>query len=252
MNFKLRQATGGLWLFFLLGMCCLFLSNCKKENRCDCFKRTGDMITENRYLSGFTKLSVEDNVSVFVTQDSVFEVLVEAGKNIAPLIKTEVIDGTLVCKNNNRCNWTRSYKNPLNIHVRMPFLTEITSNGTGLIKTLNKINASSFLMVAKNSGDVELLLNTNKLTTIMHGSADVYVWGNAQEHYCNTGGSGFLNAGNFYTDYTYIHSNTLGLCYIYVASLLDCRLDQKGDIFCYGKPHQINQKKTSSGKLYIQ
>ncbi|MDQ3046695.1 MAG: DUF2807 domain-containing protein, partial [Bacteroidota bacterium] len=87
--------------------------SCKKENMCDCIKRTGSVIFETRELPPFDKVYVENNLNVFITQDSVFEVKVEAGKNIVPLIKLEVVDGTLYCRNKNRCSWARSYKNPL-------------------------------------------------------------------------------------------------------------------------------------------
>ncbi len=235
-----------------MSACCIFFSSCKKENRCDCFKRTGSIIKENRNLTGFTKIAVEDNITIFITQDSLFEVVVEAGKNIAPLIKTEVVDGTLMCKNDNRCNWTRSYKNPLNVYVRMPLLTHILSNGTGLVKSLNTIETPDLYVRTENSGNIELSLNTTHLTTAVHGSTDLNLSGNTQAYNCYIGGTGFLNAKDFHTNYMYLHANTLGLCYIYVSGTLDCLLDQKGDVFCYGNPSQVNQTTNSSGKLYIQ
>jgi hypothetical protein len=231
---------------------CLFFSACKKENACDCFKRTGDIIRDTRQLSGFTELLIKDNLNVFITQDSVFEVTVEAGENIAPLITTEVVGTTLVCRNKNRCNFTRSYKKPLNIYIHMPLITEIESSGTGDVKSLNTIETPAIYLKTISSGNTELTVNTPKLTSSMHGSADLTLYGTVNNHECDTGGSGFLNAAGLHTNYTYLHSATLGLCYIYVADLLICKLDQKGDIFCYGNPKTVNSTSSSSGKLYIQ
>jgi hypothetical protein len=249
MNFKRWYAFTCLCAMVIL---CLFFSACKKENACDCFKRTGDIVRDTRNLSGFTALLIKDNVNVFIVQDSVFEVTVEAGKNIAPLITTEVVGGTLVCRNRNRCNFTRSYKKPLNIYIHMPRITEIESEGTGDVKSLNAIETPACYLKTISSGNTELTINTPQLTTSMHGSADLTLYGTALSHECDTGGSGFLNASGLHTNYTYLHSSTLGLCYIYVANLLICRLDQKGDIFCYGNPKTVSTSSSSSGKLYIQ
>ncbi len=248
MNFRKSRALRFIYFLLLCSVC----SACKKENACDCFKRTGDIIHETRNLTGFTQLSIKDNVNVFIIQDSVFEVTVEAGENIVPLISTEVIGTTLVCRNKNRCNWARSYKKPLNIYVHMPLITEIESAGTGNVKSLNTIESPACHLKTTSAGNTELTVNIPELTTSMHGSADLILYGTALSHECDTGGSGFLKAEGLRTNYTYLHSSTLGLCYIYVVNQLDCKLDQKGDIFCYGNPKTVNMTSSSSGKLYIQ
>jgi hypothetical protein len=249
MNFKRYKAFEFIGTIIPLF---IFFSACNKENACDCIKRTGDIIRETRDLTGFTALLIKDNVNVFITQDSVFEVTVEAGENIAPLITTEVVGTTLVCRNKNRCNFTRSYKKPLNIYVHMPVLTEIESTGSGNVKSENTIETPGIYVRTVSSGNTELTLNTPQLTTSMHGSADLTLYGTALSHECDAAGSGFLKAAELHTNYTYLHSSTLGLCYIYVANLLICRLDYKGDIFCYGNPKTVNTTSSSSGKLYIQ
>ena len=81
----------------------LFLS-CHNENKCDCLKSTGDIITEARSISGFNKISVEDNINLFITEDSAFSLTVEAGSNLMNFIKTDVTDSCLYLQNKNKCN----------------------------------------------------------------------------------------------------------------------------------------------------
>ena len=248
MNFRfsfLVRLIFCLSLFFLLG-------GCKKENRCDCIKRTGEIVKEKRNISGFTQLLVKDNVNVFITQDSVFDVTVEAGDNLVPLITTNLDGNTLVCENKNRCNWTRSYKKPINVHVRMPTVSIIEASGTGNIVGMNKIKVPNCYILTRNSGNVELTIDTPTLTTAMHGSADVVLHGYAHDHACDIGGSGFLKAADMFTEYTYLHTYTLGLCYVYVHDLFICKIDQKGDIYAYGNPKYVGTTYNSSGKLYLQ
>ncbi|HEX8516953.1 MAG TPA: head GIN domain-containing protein [Bacteroidia bacterium] len=240
-----------LYTCFLI-LAVLTFSACKKENRCDCIKRTGPIIRDVRHINGFEKILVEDNLNVFITEDPAFEVTVEAGENVAGLIRTEVVDGTLFIRNKNRCNWARSFKKPLNVYVKIPKLTYLTSDGTGDVKSLNTITSDTLDVQTKNSGNIFLTVNNMNLLSHMHGSGDVTFNGIATDHYASVGGTAYLYAGGLQTNYTYIHSYTLGLSYIRANNLLICRLDDIGDIFCYGRPATVEQTKNGSGQLYFE
>jgi hypothetical protein len=239
------------WIFIVVVGILLF-SSCKKENRCDCIKRTGSVITEIRSIKGFDKIYVEDNLKVFLIQDSVFEVKVEAGENIVPLIRAEVKEGTLFIKNDNRCNWMRSYDKPLNVYVKMPVIKYITSDGTGDIISLNTITTDKFDVQTKNSGNIELTVNNTQVVSHMHGSGDLTLKGVTGEHACDIGGTSFLRCQNLETNYTWIHTFTTGLCYVKASDLLICKIDYIGDVYCYGSPTTIDKQQHGAGQLYLK
>jgi hypothetical protein len=250
MYYKMRMLKR--FIFFTALLLPVVFSSCKKENRCDCIKRTGDIIKDVRHIDGFDKIWLETNVNVFITQDTVFEVTVEAGENIAPLIKTEVLDGTLYIRNKNRCNWSRSYKKPLNVYIKMPRITFITSDGTGDIISLNTITTDTMDIQTKNSGNVELTVNNLRVLTHVHGSGDVTLHGNTSEHDISIGGTAYIYASELKTVYTYIHTFTLGTSYIQASNLLLCRIDTKGDIICYGHPVTVGKTQNGTGQLYLR
>ncbi len=226
-------------------------TTCKKENMCDCIKRTGAIITETRSIIGFDSVLAEDNLNIFITQDPVFEVKVEAGKNIVPLIKTEVVDGTLIITNNNRCNWTRSYDKPFNVYIKMPLIKYIGSEGTGNIKSLNTITTDVLNVQTKNSGNIELTVSNSNITTYMHGAGDVTLHGTTNQHYVDIGGTAFLNCKDLQTGYTSIHTFTTGLCNI-TTTKLACRIDYVGDVYCYGSPVIVEETLNGTGQLYLK
>lgn len=230
----------------------LFVTSCKQENMCDCIKRTGDIVTETRAVSGFTRVTVEDNLNVFITQDSVFEVKVEAGENIVPLIRAEVSDGVLTLKNDNRCNWSRSYDKPFNVFIRMPRIDYILSNGTGDIKSSNTITTPNIDLETKSSGNIEFTVNNSKVTSHMFGYGDIYLYGTTQEHACSIGGDGFLYAGDLQTNTTWLHDFTTGLCYVKASNALEVHIDNVGDVYCYGTPATINKEVNGTGNLILQ
>lgn len=243
---KIKRGT----LITALGLIILF-SACKKENRCDCIKRTGSIITEIREINGFDKIFVEDNLKVFITQDALFEVKVEAGENIVPLIKTEVTDGTLFIRNKNRCNWARSYNKPLNVYIKMPIIKYITSDGTSDIKSLNTITTDVFDVQTKNSGNIELTVNNAKVISHMHGSGDLTLFGTTIEHACDIGGTAFLNCKDLQTTTTWVHTFTTGLCHVSTSNLT-CLIDNIGDVYCYGSPLTVQKIQKGAGQLYFK
>jgi hypothetical protein len=246
----MKRIKNCIFLFFVF--ISVFLCGCKKENRCDCIKRTGEIIKDVRHIEGFDKVFVEDNLNVFITQDSKFEITVEAGENIAPLIKTQVEDGTLYIRNKNRCNWTRSYKKPLNVYVHMPKIRFITSDGTGDITSENTILTDTVDVQTKNSGNIELTVNNKQVLTHIHGSGDVTLHGFTKEHDCSIGGTAYIYASDMLTNYTYIHAFTIGQCYVKAWSLIICQIDDSGDVFCYGNPITVQKTLKGPGQLYIR
>ena len=231
----------------------ILFSSCKKENRCDCIKRTGTIITEVRELPAFDRIFTEQDVDVFITEDNYSEVKVEAGENIVPLIETVVEDGILIIRNKNRCNWARSYKKPLNVYIKTPGLTYIHSNGSGNIKSLNTITVDSFDIRTEGAGNVELTVNSRIVVSHIYGIGDLTLNGFSDQHYCSIGGSSFLYTSELNTNYTWIQSYTTGTCYIRTAGLLMYRIDDKGDVYCSGNPASVQQiANEGTGKLYFQ
>ncbi len=208
-------------------------------------------MTLTREISDFTSIYVEDNLNVFITEDPNFEVKIEAGENLIPLIKTEVVDGTLFIKNKNRCNWTRSYDKPFNVYIKMPLITYITSDGTGDIKSLNTITSDVFHIRTKNSGNIELTIDNSAIHSHMHGSCDVTLHGRTGEHSCSIGGTGYLYCQDLQTNYTWVHSYTVGMCYVSVKDLFVCIIDDIGDIYCYSHPTTVEKTQIGTGKLYL-
>ena len=237
------------FIFFAL----ILFSSCKKENRCDCIKRTGDIITVTREVGKFDRIFVEQNVNVFITQDLVAEVKVEAGENIEPLIQTVVEDGILIIRNKNRCNWSRSYKKALNVYIKTPGLRYIHSNGTGNIVSLNTITVDSFDVRVESSGNIDLTVNNNQVISHIYGAGDLTLRGTSSTHLCSIGGASFLYASDLKTNYTWIQSFTLGLCYVKTSGLLTYRIDDKGDIYCYGNPGTVQKlSNLGEGNLFLK
>ena len=127
------------------------------------------------------------------------------------------------------------------MHIKTPGLTYIHSNGSGDIKSVNTITVDSFDIRTEGAGNVDLTINNTKVISHIYGIGDLTLRGFANQHYCSIGGSSYLYASELNTNYTWIQSYTLGLSYIKTSGMLQYRIDDKGDVYCYGNPAAIEQ-----------
>jgi len=246
--FKLQYIKSCSILFLILSY-----TSCKKDSWCtECFERTGKIVTVKRSLSPFNQLVVNDNLNVFITQDSVFDVEIEAGENMMYLIKTDVNDSILTIQNKNKCNWTRSFKKPFNIYIKMPQVKYITSLTSGNIKSLNTLTGYKLEIEINGAGDVELTVNNTTITSSAKNGGNLILHGNLYSHVCTMQSPSFLYCKDLVTSYTLLETYTSGLCYINVTNKFDCEIENIGDVYCYGSPTILNKTGNGKGTLYSE
>lgn len=235
---------------YLLFVLIIFIFSCKKENLCDCFKGNGNTISEIRDIKGFDRIVTEDNINLFISEDSTFEVKIETGDNLIKLISTVVTDGELRIKNNNKCNFVRNKKD-VNVYVRLPVIKYITSEGYGKIESLDTLTSPVFDIRTKGPGDIQLKVNNSKVISHMFGNGDIYLSGNTNEHACHIVGQGFANCSDLRTNYTWIYSKTSGNVYVNAKDLLQVILESSGNIYYSGNP-QVDATVKGSGGIFAK
>lgn len=232
----------------------VIFSSCKKENRCDCFNSAGKTNIIYHSVSGFNCLKIEDKFDVYITQDSTFEVKIEAGANLQRLIKTKLNGDTLEIMNNNKCNIVRGYKNKIKVFVSAPYFKYILHNGIGEIKSLNTITQNELKVRIENSGAVNLDINTNTFTGGVHGNGDLYLSGTTNNIFWNYFGTNYAYLSKLtITNYVFLSSNSLGHAYINAPpDLMDVVIKGSGNVYYTGNTSTINLTKYGKGNLIKQ
>lgn len=240
-------------LIYLFILASLLFASCKKENMGDCFKGTGNIITESRELPFFDSIYVETNINVFITIDStVREVKVEAGENLLPHIITKVENGKLLIRNNNRCNFARSYKKEITVHITLPVIKAIASDSQGFIKSTNTLRSDTVDITIKNAGDIDLKLDVRHVLTHMHGAGDVILSGKTGVHEIHAVGNSFIRCADLFTGYTFIWANTTGNIYVNATKGLGVTIVGSGNVYYSGNPQVITSKTTGTGQIIEQ
>jgi len=228
--------------------------SCGKTPVCDCFDSAGNPGSQLRQVPFFSQIIVNDNINVIITTGGNEQVTIEGGGNLLSNIGANVSGGVLTLKNNNICNWLRSYKKSgINVYVTMPQLTTITNSGYGTVQSQGTLTFDSLVLYTTNSpGDFNLTVNSKFINAHMFGTADLTLSGQCQTFLTNDfGGTGFIyNNGLVVSNYAFISSNTTGDCYINCSGLLDVEIYGQGNVYYSGTPTKVQYaSKGGSGRL---
>lgn len=229
----------------------LALSSCRKANRFDCLKSTGDEVRIQRPVSGFHSLHLVDDVNLYISPDSIFGLEIEGGEHLLDLLETHVSDSILYISDENRCNWVRSYQRELNVYVSMPKLNSIWFEGTGQIVTMDTIRGDSLLVNLWGAGgDVHLLLDVHMARLKIHTTTgDIYASGKCGVGYYYSSSNGFIFAEGLETNLAYLLNRGSGDMYLHPLITLEAELSDRGYVYYRGDPVNLKQKISGSGRL---
>lgn len=218
----------------------------------DCFKGTGPLTTEERSLPKVTYIEMHNNIDLVYHYDSVYHMRVTAGQNLIDKITTSVDGERLIIKNNNRCNWVRSFAPTLVVDIWAPNIEEmLVENASGNVTFADSNSVYSFMFNSYGcSGTYTLKLDCAHAYLKDHtGPADMVATGKATELYVWNASDGKLNALDLDAENATIHNRGNNGVYVNVSNYLDCYLTSIGNIYYTGHPNEIRSSIESSGKV---
>lgn len=225
-------------------------------------KGNHDVGRETRQMVSFESVINEGSFNVYISNDSVHQVVVEAESNIIPYIRTIVNGNSLIIdtKKNIKANY------PINIYVKSPLVKHVSLEGSGLIQfeTLTgrgfkaEINGSGEIegkllfdtveALIDGSGNISLQTDCNKISTEINGSGNINLLGSADMGIHSIDGSGNISALEFVTVDCNADISGSGNMNLNVSDHFDVTVSGSGSVYYIGTP-QINVKITGSGSV---
>jgi len=177
-------------------------------------------------------------------------VIVEAGENLVDKVTTVVEGDSLVIRNENKCNWIRSYRYAINVHVSVPDLRRIEHNGYGTISSANTIQSGSLSISLNGNGNVDLQINLPYCYSDVHKSGDLMLSGFARVNGLWASGNNWIRCEELMTDTTFIDSRTTGDCLVNASLRLQASVNGSGDIYYSGDPPDVSTEILGTGAIY--
>lgn len=244
------QKSGWKSVLFVMGISFL-LSTCKKDHMLDCITSSGDEISEYRPAGWFSHVDMKDRVDLIIRKSSEHYIRVTAGSHLIDGIITELSNGTLYIRNENRCNWVRSFKNKYTVEIGVDSLQSIATYGNGSITCPDTLSVYEFTFDSWNaSGSIDLLLScqTSHLNNNT-GRIDMRVAGKTGVSYIAFNDVAYLDASKLVTDLTYMRNNSTGDLKVCAQHELEVEIRYSGNIYYTGNPYRIKEDNTGTGKL---
>jgi Putative auto-transporter adhesin, head GIN domain len=233
----------------LLGL--LYLVSCK--NISDCFEKTGTITKQNRLATApFKRIEVYDNIRLVLKNGQQDTILVEAGENLQDKITLNIKDSTLFIKNENTCNWTRSYDIPINVYVSAKKLEFFRSNGFGKINSeepLRDIGSLFFYTIGGSSEiDVEFE-NLGYLVLVVNANGTIKMSGQVGWMSLLNFGFGKINLKDFIADFCTVKQEGEGEISVSPVQELVGYIKSVGNVIYYGNPAKVDVQIKGDGKL---
>jgi len=237
----LNRNIKSLLQVFLILLFGVFFNSCKKSSPLDCFKSTGDDVTETRTTGKFNKIILYDNVNLVITQDDKTSIQIKAGDKIIKKVTTRISDNVLTIENTNTCNWMRSFDREIIAYVSVKELLEIEYRSSGDISSTNAITGDSLkLNVWEGAGRVDLIIDIHRNYINFHiGTADIYYSGRTHLSYITAASFGPVDASELSTVFTYIANKGSNNCKVNVGLRLEATITSIGNIYYQGNPEVL-------------
>lgn len=235
---------------FILVITVLMLSSCSLDlDLPDVVRGSGNMITEERSVSGFEYIEFNGAGEIFIEQGTEEKLVIEAEDNILPKITHKVEDGVLTLGLD-----TKITDDQVIPTEKMIFrLTVITLNGLNIngAATLNvqSLFADDFEFNIIGTGNVIFEdLQADKLSVGIDGGAKVTIKGLVAQQVVVINGAGDYHSGDLKTNSTQITFNGAGKSTVWAVDDLIVSINGAGSVEYYGDPH-VTQNITGLGNV---
>ena len=235
----------------LVSIISIIVFSCKKENMGDCFKTTGLVKKETRILGDFDSIYVDRRLNIVLVQDSVNFAVVEAGEHLLEMIDTEIKDGKLTLRNNNKCNWVRSYKIPVNIEVHTNNLQHIVMWGASIITNKDTLRFPKLVVEYRDaSGNLDLMVDNQLTNIIQHtGAGDAVIHGKTEQLTVYMSSLAYGDYTDLQAQNVYVESKSSADCRVSGNQTFTFRLRGDGNIYYKGQGEIISEEKTGNGVI---
>ena len=207
----------------------------------------GNIKTDERNVSGFTKIKCSGSYNVELTQGTATAVKIETDENILPYIETNVNGDELVIRTQDDVNIRPSDK--VKVYITANKLEAFKLSGSGDVTTTNKFTGGDHLdLDISGSGNIHFDVNTPTINSSISGNGDIYLSGETKDSKIDIAGSGNYHADDLKSENTTIKIAGSGDAWLFADSKLDINIAGVGNVYYKGNA-TVNQKIAGTGKI---
>ena len=217
----------GLIILSLAGL--FFLSSCDGCSR----RGNGHVVTKNRPVSSFDKISIEGVFPVELSQDGNVEVVkVEADENLQQYITVENDGNELVVKLKDEASIHASKR--MKVYINIKKLSELNFKSVGSLTTANQLKFDTLELNSESVGKLSLDIDAAFLRANLSSVGASTLKGRVTDVRINNKSVGSLSAYNLKAGRLMIHNTAIGTAEVYADSAFYIRSSAIGTLYYKG------------------
>jgi len=213
---------------------------------CNSFHMTGngDLITSERTVSSFHKISSGGSIEICFYESSEYRVTITTDSNLMEYVTSEIRNNTLYLGQK-----SGSYSfTEISVDVYCPFVTSVSMSGSGKFSANDAITAQEFELHISGSGKVEGEINCGTFNAVVSGSGIINISGYNEDSNINISGSGKFNGLDFIIKKADVNISGSGNVNVHVTENLKAVVSGSGTLNYRGEA-QVDKNIDGSGKI---
>ena len=246
---------------FCISLLLIILGSCDSEDTPDCFQTNGDSITRTVSLPPFTRVRIDNDINIEITQGDVQEIIVETKDNLWSDLAFFIEENTFVARNNGNCTLFRDEKQTT-VKLTTPNLDFIKNNSIGEVRsngtlTFPRLRLESIttpgLEDINKTGDFILDINIENLVVVANGNSDFFLSGNSRNsNIIFSDEFPLLEAGNLIIQDLIIRHVGAAPMIVNPQNSIRGAIRATGDVISLNKPPVIEVSELFTGQLIFE
>ena len=240
-NYRYKPLILAIFIVFIF-------TSCEKNN---CLSSAGEIVSEERILPSFKHIVTNNHFQIYLKNDTIHKIEIEAGNKLLPFIETKVENDTLTITNYNKCDFIKGYADK-KLYISVDTLNAITINNASDLYTIDTFKVKNLkILFLSNLASCDITIDANSLNlAIWYASGNFIVRGNTNYANLSTEQTAFIYAENLKNKSCTVSNNSMGDCYIKAGRWIYYYIKDEGNIYYTGSPDSIFVKEhTGKGNI---
>lgn len=226
-------------IFFGALVLTLFISSCNVIDR-QRIKGNGTVTSKTYDLKDFKSIDVGGASTIFLKQDSVFNVKIETDENLFEYITTSINDGELDIDEKDGYNLRPSKE--IKIYISMPLLQNASISGASTVQTDNKFEQNeSFGLDISGASNGTIQVKAPAVNIELSGASTLNITGESKDIKAEISGASTLRAFDLKAENTDVDASGASTANVFASILLNADASGASSI-----NYQGNSKVTST------
>jgi hypothetical protein len=240
---KKQNIAGVSGITILLGLILVMQTGCSYAFKG--IKGNGNVVKQERKVTGFSGLEVGGAFRVFLTQGDEEKLIIEADENLLPVIETKVKGGTLIISTNENI---KDFKT-LNIYLTFKDMRDMEISGACHLTGENKFRFDDLELDCSGASEVDMKLSAGSLDMDISGASSVKLYGSAEKTNMDVSGASKLNAYELETEKCDAEVSGAASVKIFVSDELSAEVSGASKMRYKGNASLISHDVSGAGSL---